>query len=104
MHVTSMEQHEIHKPLNLFGKSNILTDGSLTCRHGRVAVELFQCVCQSVCFFLLNKGLETVELLQERGGLVSTGYAAQKVVHHRRLERELSYTQRSWRRKEEVVC
>ena len=77
-------------------------DASLTCRHRRSVVELLQCLFQFVCLLLLNKGLETVQLLQDRGGMASAGYAAQKVIHCPRQEGKLVYMQRGWRSTAEV--
>lgn len=76
-------------------------DASLTCRHWRCVVELLQCLFKFIRLFLLNKGLKSVQLLQNRGGLASTGYAAQEVVHYSRQEMKLVYMQRGWRSIEE---
>jgi len=69
-------------------------DASLTCRHGRSVEELPQCLFQFVSLLPLDKVLETVELLQDRGGVASGGDAAQKVIHRPRQGRALVGTQR----------
>lgn len=75
---------------------------SLTCRHKRGVIELLQSFFQLVCLFLLHEGLETIELLQDRGGLASACHAAQKVVQCPRQERWLVCMQRGWRSTKEV--
>lgn len=80
----------------------IYSDASPTCRHKRSVIELLQSFFQLLCLFLLHEGLETIELLQDRGGPVSACYAAQKVVHCPRQEGWLVSMRRGWRSTEEV--
>lgn len=69
----------------------------LTFRQGRCVVELLQRLRQFLRLSLLNKGLKSGELLQDRGRFVPTGYTAQKVLHRPRAETELVDRQRCWR-------
>lgn len=74
----------------------------ITCRHGGAAAELHQCLFYTLCIFLLNKGLEAAELLQDRFGLASTLYAGQEVIHCSRQVRGLSCTPRGCRSTQEM--
>lgn len=75
---------------------------SLTCRQRGRVVELLQSRFHFICLSLLNKSLETDELIQDGGGFAPAGYAAQKLFHRPGQETKLVYMQQGWRSTEEA--
>lgn len=54
----------------------------LTFRQRQCAVKLLQRRLQFIHLSLLNKGLKSGELLEDRGWFAPPDYTAQKVLHH----------------------
>lgn len=75
----------------------------LTFRQRWCAVELLQRRFQFIHLSLLNKGLKSGELLEDRGKFAPPGYTAQEILHHPSAEMTLFDRQRDWRRRDTVI-